>query len=259
MQTFFGLFSPIFAKHLQIKVCEKIKDMDNVRLNTMLLKNLSDILGMPVMKILDATGIVVSTWYNIQQHTEMISVQQLLAIANGLHIPVRRFFMETSSRVKVVGCREDYVVYPYMECYYDAAKLNYFVEAQQSSWQKVADDMGKNKQRLCESLLSYRRTPLNRFLEVCHLLGINPFDVLIDPNPEAARKPVSTKAQKSLGQVEMEVNDLKTKMRTQQQTIDDLQEKLDNLMTAHKMLLNRFNNHVMGGVGTMAAEDIGEG
>lgn len=252
MQTFFGLFSPIFVKRLQLFCALKVKRMNNVRLNTAFIENLSDILSMPVTKIMEKSGIVISTWYNIQQHVESISVQQLLAIANGLHIPVKRFFDDADDPVKMVGRREDYVVANYQECYYDGATLNKLVNIH-ASWQQVASSIGMSPQRLRDSLLSVSRTPLSRFLEVCDLLQIDPFEILVDPNSDR-KKTTSPRSQKSVVQLEMDMNRVKEEVRGLHETIDNLKEKYDDLLEAHKCLLCRFNEHIENSMAKKAAE-----
>ena len=89
------------------------------RLNVRLISSLGNVIIMSAAEMMAAASIATTTWYAIMQKPEGITVQQLLAIANGLHIPVRRFF--SFGRTDYIGRRADYIMEPYQPCRYDAA------------------------------------------------------------------------------------------------------------------------------------------
>lgn len=161
--------------------------MQKYNLNIKLITSLSSALFMPSIKILEAVNIAKSTWYEIMKAPTSITIQQLLAIANGLHIPVRRFF--STGETKEIGNRDDYIINYYHLCLYDANALKSVVSNRPDvTWQKAAKATGMSYQNLQKSLLAETRLPVTRLLTVCKVLDIDPFDVIIDPNPLCANK-----------------------------------------------------------------------
>ena len=197
--------------------------MDNYyRLNTRLITNLGDVLSKPVSEMINAVDMPSSTWYHIQKFPQNISIQQLLQIANAFHIPVRRFFYQGATYF--VEHDTDYVMLHYKPCYYDEAALQTYVnENKDTTWQGGADKIGLSRSRLRDSLLAVRRTPVQRFLDVCQEFGIDPFTILIDPNPE--HNPEQN-----------------TDITELQQQIADLSATVDNLMHDYRTLLDRHND-----------------
>lgn len=216
--------------------------MTDIRLNTALVTSLSDVLFMPASEMIAATGIANSTWYNLMQKPDGITVQQLLAIANGLHIPVRRFF--ASGRTSVIGRRDDYIEEPYQECHYEEESLREFVSNRPSAtWKKAAEAAGMSYQRLKDSLTAVTRTPVERFLKVCHVFGIDPFTVLIDPNADAQRR------RKSVGKSEAEsfraeISTMKGRIDELSKTVENLTAKYEALLKAHEQLAKSVNVNI---------------
>lgn len=153
--------------------------MDNIRLNTKLIRSLGSVLFMHTADMMVATSIASTTWYSIMQNPENITIQQLLSIANGLHIPVRRFF--SADKPDVIGQRDDYVTEPYQPCQYDTTVLQAVINNKSATWQQAAKAAGMSRDNLRKSMLAVRRTPVTRFLTVCGALNIDPFSILIDP------------------------------------------------------------------------------
>lgn len=214
-----------------------------IRLNTLLIKSLSNVLLLSPVRMINDTGIANSTWYYIMEKPEGISIQQLLSFANGLHIPVRRFF--SLGKTDVIGKREDYITEPYNECRYDDAALQQLINASTSAtWQKAAKAIGMSRSRLRDSLLAVTRTPVERFLKVCEAFDINPFTILIDPNPEPTKQssaPRGSAARKELSLL-AEVAALTDKLANLNATVADITAKYDNLLRRHNELLNRHND-----------------
>lgn len=153
-----------------------------IRLNIPLIISLGRVLGMTNAELMNATGIMNATWYRIISHPEQVTVQQLISIANGLSIPVRRLFLYDDT--DMVYNKDYYIENPYKQCYYDTNKLQYLIDTQTvSTWQDVAETLGLSRSILRNSLLLNTRLPLNRFLKACDVFGIDPFCVIIDPNP----------------------------------------------------------------------------
>lgn len=151
-------------------------------LNTNLITSLSRALFMPSFKIREAVDIPKSTWYDIMKTPDAITIQQLLAIANGLHVPVRRFFYTGDNNE--VGRRDDYIIDNYYPCHYDADALKSVVNNRSDvSWMKAAKATGMSYQHLQKSLLAETRLPVTRLLTVCEAFELDPFEVIIDPNP----------------------------------------------------------------------------
>lgn len=154
----------------------------SVRLNISLIISLGRVLGMTNTELMNATGIMNATWYRIIGHPEQITVQQLISIANGLSIPVRRFFLYDDT--DMVGNKDYYIENPYNQCYYNTKSLLHLIETHAvATWQNVADTLGISRSILRNSLLLNTRLPLDRFLKACDVFGIDPFCIIIDPNP----------------------------------------------------------------------------
>lgn len=214
-----------------------------IKLNTKLIANLGSALILPTVYITDKVGIANSTWYTIMGKPSAITIQQLLSIANGLHIPVKLFFSEGD--VDIVGHRDDYVTEPYQDCYYNAEALQNIIDSHpDTTWQKAADATGVTRDNLRKSLLAVRRTPVTRFLIACDALGISPFDILIDPNPEKGTE------QKHEGN---DVGKLLEDMRKLTATVEDLASKYKALLARQNRLENTIREYLGDGIG-MAAE-----
>lgn len=224
--------------------------MKAYHLNTKLISSLSTVLYIPSSELIKATGISTTTWYHIMQVPALITIQQLLGIANGLHIPVRRFF--TFGSTDIIGRRDDYITDNYMKCFYDAAVLQSIVDNRRdATWQKAAAATGMAYTNLRKSLLAIRRTPVTRFLTVCEAFNIDPFSVLIDPNNEAGEKRQTSTQQRRSMQKDIEA--LHRKFDELSNTVSDLQEKYVNLLRAHNQLLHRINVNI----GTINSSNIG--
>lgn len=153
-----------------------------LRLNTTLITSLGRVLGITNTELMEATGIMNATWYRIMGHPDQITVQQLISIANGLRIPVKRFF--SIEDTDMVGNKDDYIENPYKPCLYDTKKLLHLIDTcAVATWQDVANTLGISRSNLRNSLLLVTRLPLDRFLTSCEFFGIDPFCVIIDPNP----------------------------------------------------------------------------
>lgn len=202
-------------------------DRDDVKLNTRLIGTLSSVLYIPAGEILDSTGISTGTWYRIMKEPDILTIQQLLAIANGLHIPVKRFFYTGS--MLLVGHRDDYITDSYQECRYDSDVLQEFMTtSNNATWKHAAEIIGVTRDNLRNSLLGARRTPVTRFLQVCNIFGIDPFTILIDPNPEQTTK--GGRHTKSVPpSFSAEISKLRQDMTKLSDTVADLTRKYDQL------------------------------
>lgn len=159
--------------------------MDNLHLNTKLITSLSKILFMPNSMLMKAASISSTTWYVVMKTPDTITIQQLLAISNGLHIPVRLFFYIGDNNE--LGNRDDYVIGNYQPCHYDGDVLKSVVNNRpDATWQKAAKATGMSYQNLQRSLLAETRLPVTRLLTVCKAFELDPFEVIIDPNPPHA-------------------------------------------------------------------------
>lgn len=202
----------------------------SITLNTRLISNLNRILYISPSEINEATSIANSTWYRITQLPDGISIQQLLLVANGLNIPVSRFFNFGSE--DEIGKKSDYVVKEgYIKCYYDEDELQRLVSSDsKATWKHAADTIGMTSTRLKESLLSITRTPVKRFLSVCKVFHVDPFTILIDPNARTEnRRCTSSTAIKPEEIEEM------------QKRIDSLSAKVSDLTEKYLQLLDRQN------------------
>ena len=128
------------------------------------------------------SNIAIATWYRIVQTPSKISVQQLLDLANGLQIPVSRFFSVDASGE--IGKREDYIVSNnYKKCYFNREAIQDIVKSGVvSSYKDAATSMGVHPNRVKESLLAVHRLPVTRLLNFCNIFTLNFFDFVVDSN-----------------------------------------------------------------------------
>ena len=213
-----------------------------LRLNIALLSALGRVLDMTNTELMEATGIKNATWYRIMGNPNEITVQQLISIANGLSIPVRRFFSYDDS--DVVGGKGGYVENPYKPCtYYSENLLNLINTQSTSTWQDVASKLGLSRSNLRNSLLSVTRLPLGRFLKACDLFGIDPFCVIVDPNPlrvnpreqenALTTAPEASALQSYLAAIQNELTDLRTEILMARHDIVRVEKKIDMIIDAH--------------------------
>lgn len=206
----------------------------NIRLNSKLVSSLGDIIRTPASEMIAITVTNRSTWYRIMNQPEIITVQQLIAIANGLHIPVRRFF--TSGKTDVVGKKDDYVIDPYLPCHYDAEVLQEIVSKRPSAtWKQAAKATGMSRDNLRNSLLAIRRTPVTRFLAVCSAFQVDPFSILCDPNPRQKGR------SKGDEEIREEILSLRKEILALSKSIDELTKKYEALLADHQELDKRVN------------------
>ena len=169
-----------------------------LQLNEKLFKSLSSVLRMTYKEISSQTNIAMTTLYRIIETPSKISVQQLLDLANGLCVPVSRFFSKDSK--EPVGEREDYIEFDhYKLCFYDKGAMQKVINSSiVSSYREIASVVGLHPNRVKESLLAEHRLPVTRLLKFCETLKLEFFNFVIDPNSIS----VNTKEQnKNLGGV----------------------------------------------------------
>lgn len=244
--------------------------MNEVRLNENLIKSLGSVIRMSSAEMIAKTGIPCTTWYNIMKKPAVITVQQLLAISNGLQIPVSRFF--SKGKADLIDKRDDYVTEPYITCRYDDTVLYELVSRRPgASWQKAADIAGMSRTRMRNSLLAVTRTPVVRFLDACKAFDIDPFTVLVDPNPKTKRKckaanPVSTAydhallaeistLRKDVTNLTTIAADIATKYHGLEEKYEDMARKYKRLCEEHEVLLRQFSGRIEGNNIGMAADD----
>ena len=210
----------------------------NIRLNSKLITNLGNVFPQPMAEIIKATGIPPSTFYDIRKNVEDITIEQLLAIANGLHIPVRRLF--STGKADVVGFREDYVVEPYLQCSCNGKALEDYIRSHRgATWKAAGEAVDMTWSGLRESLKSDRRFPVSRLLAVCKRFGIDPFTVIIDPNPDPEPKKERGKSRRK-----SEIDALRSDVDALTATVADLKDKYEALLKAHEALLHRVQINI---------------
>lgn len=216
-----------------------------VRLNEELIKRLDDVFGRTWARLSEDIDVPRSTLYRIKDRPSGIDMQQLLAIANGLKIPVRKFFY--TGNLHTVNKREDYVADPYLPCRYEHETLRNIVESRRDiTWVKAYEVIGITKDNLKNSLLS-EEAPVVRFLDFCDAFGIAPFDVLIDPNPRQKKTRRTADSPTLLSEVadlRRQMTDLVANYRDIAGRYDNLLLKYSDLLDAHKTLLRRFDEHI---------------
>lgn len=216
-----------------------------IRLNTKLLKLLSEVIFVSSTVIRNRAGIARTTWYTLMEKPEGLNIQQLLAISNSMHIPVRRFF--SKGKADLIGKRDDYIMEPYKECSYRGEVLQEIIEKNKdATWKKASDATGITYDNLRKSLLGDRKTPVDRFLAACEALSIDPFLILVDPNPEVDKKDKTN------------INKLRQEIQALTATVADLKEKHKVLLDRHNRLENFIREYLGDNIGMAAEPEPGE-
>ena len=226
-----------------------------VKLNEELIKSLDVVFDKSWVRL---SGLIPdiprSTLYRVKDKPGGINMQQLLAIANGLHIPVSLFFYDGS--IHQIGKQEDYVTEPYLPCRYDYEKLRHIVETSRNiTWVKGYDITGITQDNLKVSLLQ-DEAPVNRLLEFCYGFNIDPFGgIIIDPNPprqqRAKRRQEGdpllaemAEMSKTIAKLTATTADLTGKYRDVEERYGDISSKYDRLLVEHRELLRRFDERL---------------
>lgn len=213
------------------------------RLNETLIKNICSIFPQPRAEIISAMGFKPSTFYDMKKKTDKITIEQILAISNGLHIPVRRLF--SSGRETVIGQKEDYVVEPYAECSFNEKGIEEFIAGhRKATWKAASEAVNMTWQGLRESMLSGRRLPVARFLNICKRFGIDPFSIIIDPNPEQPKKPALRNATAGYPDGKAEIAALRKDVDALSKTVADLSSKYEELFQRYEDLLHRVQVNI---------------
>ena len=150
----------------------------------------------------------------------------------------------------MIGNKEDYIENPYKSCYYDAEALQALINSRSAAtWQEVANSLGITRTNLRNSLLSYTRLPVARFLAACDAFGIEPFFVIVDPNPQYINRGGEKVETTALGLTNLqefdtmrtdfvsmrsELTELKDELESARREIAEMSEKLDLILGSHE-------------------------
>ena len=227
------------------------------KLNIHLLSTLPRVLRMTHNEVSEASGISIAQWYRLAKTPDKITVQQLLGLANGLSVPVSRFF--SFGKTEIIGMREDYVIPNYQKCYYDSEAVQQRIgRGTATSWREAAETIGMHWTSVSASLLAVSHTPVVRLLTICETFHFDPFEFLIDPNvgePKRKRNAPPSPGSND-DNLRDEIATLRKNVADLTNTVSALSDKYASLFEAHKLLLDRFNEHIMDGVMGKAADPL---
>lgn len=228
------------------------------KLNTHLLSSLPRVLFMTHNEVSQASGISIACWYRLIKRPDRITVQQLISLANGLHIPVSLFF--STDEADVIGVRDDYVMQlNYQNCYYDSEAVHRRIgDGTATSWREAAEAVGMHWTNVSSSLLAVSRTPVTRLLALCEAFHFDLFEFLVDPNKGAIRRHVGSSKADVPDDLKAEIRNLREDVRQLEETVKNLSWRYDDLLKAHKDLLKRFDEHVRESFVGLAAEPVTE-
>lgn len=199
-----------------------------LQLNENLFKGMAHVLRMSYKEISTQSGISITTLYRIIETPLKISVQQLIDLANGLCVPVSRFFSQNS--MEEVGEREDYINSNYYKlCFFDKSAVQRIIESDTvSSYRDIASVVGLHPNRVKESLLAEHRLPVTRLLNFCDNLNIDFFSIVVDPNSISA-KAKERKDLDTVSEYAIIMNDIATMMREQAIFRDEVRRDIARL------------------------------
>lgn len=193
-------------------------------------------------EVADASGISIAHWYRLVKKPDKITVQQLIDLANGLYVPVSKFF--SFDKADVVGVREDYIMQDYQNCYYDSEAVHSRIgRGTATSWREAADAVGMHWTNVAPSLLAVSRTPVTRLLDLCDAFDFNIFDFLVDPNREPKKRKTTRQVEAGGDEaLRAEVKELTGKLADLNASVSDITRKYDDLLKRHTALLDRHNS-----------------
>ena len=243
--SYFNIFDIIYLQircFIIIFALATNKSIKMLILNEDLFKNLAGALRMTYKEISTQSGISITTLYRIIETPLKISVQQLIDLANGLSVPVSRFFSQDSK--DAVGEREDYIkLYDFRFCFYDKNAVQKVMESDTvSSYRDIASIVGLHPNRVKESLLAEHRLPVTRLLNFCDSLKIDFFSIVVDPNSISAnakeRKNLDTVSEYAtimnhIATIQREMASFKVLLEDTKRDIDELNKKLDAVTDAN--------------------------
>jgi len=202
-------------------------------LNVRLIATLAKVTRMTNQEISDATEIPIATWYRIAAGPANISVQQLMQLANGLKIPVRKFF--TEGEAVIVGIREDYIRRDYKECRYDGDALRDKMGRGTSiGMAEAAKAMSIDISHITKYIRAEKRLTVASLLSFCEAFNIDPFTFIIDPNPVEAA-PHRKRSGPSDGQ-----SALTEELAAIRQELAQLREDYNKLKEANNLLARKL-------------------
>lgn len=221
------------------------------RLNVRLIATLAKITRMTNQEISEATEIPIATWYRIAGAPENISVQQLIQLANGLKIPVRKFI--TFGDVELYGDREDYIRRDYKPCRYNGDALrDQMGRGTNVSMADAAKAMGIDPSHFTKYIRAEKRLLVKSLLSFCEAFNADPFSFIIDPNPvgNGARK---KKSGPSEGQAA-----LVDELSAIRQELARLREDYERLKEANNVLARKLVEREKRHVAHRPSVDYGE-
>ena len=232
-----------------------------LKLNETLINSLDSVLDKNWAKLCKYIDISRSTLYRLKDNPAGIGMKQLLSICNGLKIPVSRFFYTGTTRT--IGKLEDYVVDSYLPCLYDYGVLREIISDRHDiTWVKAYEIIGITTDNLKKSLLS-EDAPVNRVLDFCDAFDIDPFTVIIDPNPKRVSKrdtPSPTmlaevsNMQDEIRKLTTATAELTKKYEGLVVKYNDINTKYVKMLDAYSYLLQRVDNYMSNSLVDLAAE-----
>lgn len=209
-----------------------------LQLNENLFKNLASALRMTYKEISSQSNISMTTLYRIIETPSKISVQQLIDLANGLSVPVSRFFSKDSK--ETVGEREEYInLIHYKFCFYDKSAMQEVIDSSTvSSYREIASIVGLHPNRVKESLLAEHRLPVKRLLNFCDGLKLDFFNFVIDPNSIGVNPKEQKKDIGAVTEYATIMYDIAAMMREQAIFRDEVRRDIASLNKKIDMLIN---------------------
>lgn len=220
-----------------------------VTINVRLIRTLTKVIRMTNEEISAAAGIPIATWYRIAKKPENISIQQLLALANGLHIPVSRFLSDKGR--DYIGLREDYImsVRDYRQCSYDGDALRAQIGRQtDTTRQDAAKVMDLHYSHVSSAILGEQRLKVANILTLCAAFRLEVSDYIIDPNAatvaqkqKPSRRSQGTDTTDELKTIREELRRLSEDNAQLRKDNDQLREDYNRLRDAHNILARRLS------------------
>lgn len=209
-----------------------------LQLNESLFKSLARVLRMTYKDISSQSNISVTTLYRLIETPAKISVQQLIDLANGLRVPVSRFFSKDCK--EAIGEREDYINFNhYKFCFYDKSAMQKVIDSDTfSSYRDIASVVGLHPNRVKESLLAEHRLPVTRLLNFCVDLKLDFFNFVVDPNSISVNAKEQEKSMGKVSEYAAILHDIESMLREQAIFRDEVRRDIARLNKKIDMFIN---------------------
>lgn len=239
--------------------------MDRWTFNTVLFSSLTSVLDISINEMAKRVHVGQQTLNRYIVGDNKLPVDVLIQMCNHLRMP-SYFFVSENQRYDIPN-REMATISAdqWQPVVWDemAVEHTFGDGGGRIFWKDVAVVMGVTAQKPHDRFLLRKRFTVVDFLKVCSHFDISPFLFLVDPNRKDKKDRRNAPARKTEGYDSLltEINTMRLKIADLTSVVNDvtkeykeMADRYDNLLEAHKELLQRVNTHLKEGYAGLVAE-----